>query len=95
MKKFIYLFTILLFLLLVILPLFSIVFGSFIKNGSFTLENYFDIFNKRTLFLLSRSAGLAFSVAVLSTLIGGFFAFVLTKTNLPFKKFFKLIITTK
>ena len=91
MRKIIYLLTILTFLFLVILPICTIVFGSFVKNGIFTLENYFEILNKGTLYLLLKSVGIAFSVAILSTFIGGFFAFFLTKTNLPLKTFFKVV----
>ncbi len=41
--------------------------------------------------LVLKSLELAFFVAILATLLGGFFAFFLTKTNLPFKNFFKLL----
>ena len=91
MKKTIYSISLLVFLFIVIFPLFFMVVSSFFKNGIFTLEHYLDILNKSTLFLLLKSAGLAFSVAAISTLIGGFFAFTLTKTNLPKKNVFKLV----
>ncbi|MBW1901232.1 MAG: iron ABC transporter permease [Deltaproteobacteria bacterium] len=91
MKKYIYIITILAFLFLVISPLFTMVFSSFIINGIFTLEHYLGILNKSTLLLLLKSVGLAFSVATIATLIGGFFAFTLTKTNLPKKNILKLI----
>lgn len=91
MKKYIYIITISAFLFFVICPLFTMVVSSFFKNGVFTLEHYLGILNKSTLFLLLKSAGVALSVAVISTLIGGFFAFTLTKTNLLMKNIFKLI----
>ncbi len=84
MKKALYILTAFLFLFLVILPLFSII------VDSFTFENYYEIVNKRTLFLLGKSLGLAFLVSLVSTIVGGFFAFFVTKTNLWFKNFFKL-----
>ncbi len=91
MKKTIYIITIFAFLFLVIFPLLTMVVSSFFKNGNFTLEHYLYVLNKGTLFLLLKSIGLAFAVALIATLIGGFFAFTLTKTNLPMKNIFKLI----
>jgi len=91
MKKTIYTFTVLSFLILVILPLFTMVLSSFVKNGVFTLEHYIYILNSSTVFLLLKSVGIAFSVAAISTLVGGFFAFTTTKTNLPLKAVFKLV----
>jgi len=91
MKRFIYAFTILAFLFFVISPLFTIFISSFIKNGALTLEHYLDILTKNNLLLLLKSAAIAFFVALISTLIGGFFAFTLTKTNLPLKSIFKLL----
>ena len=38
-----------------------------------------------------KSLELAFFVATISTILGGFFAFFLTKTNLPFKNIFKIL----
>jgi len=40
---------------------------------------------------LLKSLELSFFVGLISTLFGGFFAFFLTKTNLPFRNFFKLL----
>ena len=91
MKKLLYFFTTLTFTFLVIFPLFTIVFDSFFKDDIFTLANYFEIFNKRTLHLLLKSLELAFLVSFISTLLGGFFAFFLTKTDLFARNFFKLI----
>lgn len=91
MKKWVYTITVLAFLILVIFPLFFMVVGSFFNNGIFTLKHYLDILDKSTLLLLLKSAGLAFSVAAIATVIGGIFAFTLTKTNLPMKNIFKLV----
>ncbi len=90
MKKALYFLTASLFIFLVILPLFMIVFDSFFKDGIFTLESYYEILNQKTLLLLLKSLGLAFLVSLISTIVGGFFAFFLAKTDLPFKNFFKL-----
>jgi ABC-type Fe3+ transport system permease subunit len=90
-KKVLYLLTAFLFIFLVILPLFMIVFDSFFKDGIFTFESYYEILNQKTVLLLLKSLGLAFLVSLISTIIGGFFAFFLTKTDLPLKNLFKLI----
>jgi len=86
-----YTLTITIFLFLVALPLLNILYDSFFKEGVFGLSNYLEIFNQKTLLLLLKSLKLAFIVAIISTIIGGFFAFFLTKTNLPFKNIFKLL----
>ena len=90
-KTKLYTLTITIFLFLVVLPLLNILFDSFFKEGVFGLVNYLEVFNQKTLKLLLKSLELAFFVATISTVIGGFFAFFLTKTNLPFKDIFKLL----
>ena len=92
MKKALYFLTAFLFGFLVLLPLFSILLDSFFKESVFTLENYYQIANKKTMLLLFKSLMLAFLVSFISTVLGGFFAFFLTKTNLPSKNIFKLIL---
>ncbi|TGO03043.1 hypothetical protein PN36_13755 [Candidatus Thiomargarita nelsonii] len=84
MRKSVYTITILAFFFLVICPLFTMFVSS-------SLEHYLGILNKSTLFLLLKSTGLAVAVATISTLIGGFFALTLTKTNLPIKNILKLV----
>ena len=92
MKKPLYIITISAFVFLVVLPLLTMFVSAFVNNGILTLEHYSEILNKSTLFLLLKSAGLAFIVAMISTMIGGFFAFILTKTNLPLRNGFKLVL---
>ncbi len=90
MKKTIYFSAIAAFLFFVILPLLTVVSGSFFKGGLFTFENYLDILNVSTFRLLLKSVIIAFSAALIATLGGGFFAFTLSKTNLSLRGFFKL-----
>ncbi len=92
MKKSLYFLTITAFLFLVIVPLFSVVVGSFANNGDVSFKNYFQIFNYKNFSLLLKTVGIAFCVSIISTLNGGFFAFVLTKTDLPLKNLFKLVL---
>jgi len=75
----------------VVLPLLYILFDSFFKEGVFGVANYVEILNQKTLILLLKSLELAFFVATIATFVGGFFAFFLTKTNLAFKNFFRVI----
>lgn len=90
MKKTIYFIITGLFLLVVILPLLTVIISSFTKNSNFSLENYVEIFQPKTLQLLLSSVTLAGIIAITTTIIGGVFAFFLTKTDLPFRNIFKL-----
>lgn len=69
----------------VISPIISILIES-------TLLNYVDIINVKTLNILINSIKLASIVALLSTIIGGFFAYLLTKTDISLGKFYKLLL---
>jgi len=90
MKKYLYFITTVLFFLVVLLPILSVFTGSFVKNGSFSLDNYSEIFKGRTLALLLTSIIMAGTISFISTVIGGVVAFLLTKTDFPFKNIFKI-----
>ncbi len=90
MKKYLYFITIVLFFLVVLLPILSVFTSSFVKNGSISLENYLEIFKGRTLTLLLTSIIMAGTISLVSTVIGGIVAFLLTKTDFPFKNIFKI-----
>jgi len=90
MKKYIYFFTIVLFFLGVLLPVLSVFANSFIKFGGFSLENYSEIFKEKTLTLLLTSVIMAATISFISTVTGGVVAFLLSKTNFPFKNIFKI-----
>ncbi len=92
MKKLVYSITTLLFFFFVLFPLLLMIAGSFFDHSGFTLRPYLLIFNKNTFLLLFRSALLASAVAFLSTALGAFFAFSLTKTDLPARGALKLTI---
>jgi len=91
MKKYLYFITIVLFFLAVLLPILSIFASSFVKNSSFSFENYSEIFKGRTLTLLLTSIVMAGTISFISTVIGGVAAFLLTKTDFPFKNIFKIV----
>jgi ABC-type Fe3+ transport system permease subunit len=74
----------------VLLPILSVFTSSFVKNDSFSLENYSEIFRGRTLTLLLTSIVMAGIISFISTVIGGVVAFLLAKTDFPFKNPFKI-----
>lgn len=79
----------------IIIPLFNIFKISFSNAESgFTLEKFFEVINDkgyRRTFLNSMKLGL--TVALVSTFIGFIFAFALTRTEMPGKRFFRAIAT--
>lgn len=103
---FLVLFVVLLFLIVV--PLWEIIKESFqlsssdarkagVSAGTFTLEYWKQLFcsniSKKLLYEpLLHSLTIALSVSALSILIGGLTAWLMVRTDLPFKKFFSLAI---
>ena len=87
--------TILLLLLFVIYPLLKIlVFSLTDAEGNFSLANLVSIFTtSRYLAVFGRTMLLGVLVAILSTFIGYLFAYAITRTNVPCKKFLKTIDT--
>ena len=87
--------TILLLLLFVIYPLLKIlVFSLTDAEGNFSLANLVSIFTtSRYLAVFGRTMLLGVLVAILSPFIGYLFAYAITRTNVPCKKFLKTIAT--
>lgn len=87
--------TILLLLLFVIYPLFKIlIFSLTDAEGNFSLANLGDILStSRYLRVFGRTMLLGLVVAVISTFIGYIFAYTITRTNVPGKRFLKTIAT--
>ena len=87
--------TILLLLLFVIYPLLKIlVFSLTDAEGNFSLAHLVSIFTtSRYLAVFGRTMLLGVLVAILSTFIGYLFAYAITRTNVPCKKFLKTIAT--
>lgn len=87
--------TILLLLLFVIYPLFKILLFSLTDaEGNFSLANLGDILStSRYLRVFGRTMLLGLVVAVISTFIGYIFAYTITRTNVPGKRFLKTIAT--
>lgn len=84
-----------LLLLFVIYPLVKVLlFGLTDESGKFSLKSISSILTTpRYLSTLGRTLGLGLIVAVLSTIIGYVFAYTITRTNAPCKKFLKTIAT--
>lgn len=84
-----------LLLLFVIYPLAKVlIFGMTDENGNLSLSSLASILSTpHYLQTLKRTLGLGLLVAVISTLIGYLFAFTITRTNAPCKKFLKMIAT--
>lgn len=87
--------TILLLLLFVIYPLFKIlIFSLTDAEGNFSLANLGTILStSRYLQVFGRTMLLGLVVAVISTFIGYIFAYTITRTNVPGKRFLKTIAT--
>lgn len=79
----------------VLFPLFKVLVLSFTTNeGAFSLSTFWDIVSKasfRKTFMNSMKLGII--TAALASLIGYIFAYAITRTNIPFKGFFKMIAT--
>ena len=87
--------TILLFLLFVVYPLLKVlIFSLTDAAGNFSLANLTTILTtSRYLAVFGRTMLLGVIVAVIATFIGYIFAYTITRTNVPCKKFLKTIAT--
>lgn len=75
-------------------PLFEAARLSFVQDGRFTLATWKTILTTRQyLSALKGSLQLGIVTATLSTLVGFLFAFTVTRTTVPFKKFFSAMAT--
>ena len=79
----------------VLLPIFNVLkMGVTTKEGQFSLANLIEIIsNNRYRQTFYNSLQLGLIVAVVATLIGYLFAFAITRTEMPFKRFFRTIAT--
>lgn len=80
--------------LFVILPLYKIFQISFVEDGHFTLVTFWELlsksYNRRPLF---NSLKLGMAVSFLGTTIGFIFAYAITRVEIPFKNFFRVVAT--
>ncbi len=87
-------------------PFYAIIFGSFVffivipvaytlgtaLFADSSLTDNLQLLNKDTFLLLAKSCIIAFSIALLSTLFGTALGFLLYKTQVPFRSFFKIAL---
>lgn len=87
--------TILLLLLFVVYPLLKVlIFSLTDADGNFSLANLVTILTtSRYLAVFGRTMLLGIIVAIIATFIGYIFAYTITRTNVPCKKFLKTIAT--
>ena len=90
-KYFIWLIVII-FAAAVLLPLLSLIFTSFFTDGKFTVANFSSIFQTTTLKSIGNSLIIAAWVGFVSVAFGCGFAFLFTKTNLPFKNTLRFLL---
>lgn len=90
MKKSLYVIIFLLYVFSIVIPI-AYTFGtSLFIEGSFI--NNLQLLNKDTFFLLVKSVGISSAIAFLSTLFGSILGFLLYKTKVLFRSFFKLAL---
>jgi iron(III) transport system permease protein len=81
-------------LIFVISPIYMVIKTSFIVDKQFNLSNYLAIFSKRYYFQpFLNSMILGICTASTGTLLGFAFAYAITRTPMPFKRFFRLTAT--
>jgi iron(III) transport system permease protein len=81
-------------LVFVAFPLYMVFKASLIVNKQFDLSNYLAIFAKRYYFQpLINSMVLGILAATAGTVLGFVFAYAITRTPLPFKRFFRMTAT--
>jgi iron(III) transport system permease protein len=75
-------------------PLYMVFKASLIVNKQFDLSNYLAIFSKRYYFQpFINSMILGIAAATAGTMLGFVFAYAITRTPLPFKRFFRMTAT--
>ncbi len=73
----------------IVYPTVSVLQKSFVADGSFSLDNYVEVFTKPHLYgTIGSSALVALGAALLSTTLGLIIAVVVFKTTAPFRKLF-------
>ena len=84
--------SILILVVVVAIPVLLIFWTSFFVNGSFNAGDIMDILRQRDTYeALKNSLIIAFGTTIFSTIIGVFFAWLVSRTDLPFKETMKLL----
>jgi iron(III) transport system permease protein len=81
-----------LFCVITLLPIVSMYVGALFPEEHFSLESYSKgLLNRRQLVLLKNSFTLALGVSFFSVILGVPFAFLIARTNIPFRSVFKKV----
>ena len=91
-SKYVILLPALLFAAVILLPLLSLLVTSVFADGKLTIENFSSIFQTTTLKSIGNSLIIAAWVGFVSVAFGYGFAFLFTKTNLPFKNTLRFLL---
>jgi iron(III) transport system permease protein len=84
--------SILILVMVVAIPVLLIFWTSFFVNGSFNAKDIMDILGQRDTYeALKNSLIIACGTTIFSTIIGVFFAWLVSRTDLPFKETMKLL----
>ena len=80
-------------LVLVVYPLWQVFYRSFLHQGVFSLQNYHKVFTHPTYYrALLNSVWISVAAAVLCMAMGTIFAFLVVRTNLPYKRSLRTLI---
>ena len=83
-------FAVLILLAIVAFPMILVFIESFLDNGKFTLEFLKKVFSEPANYSsLANTLKLSILTVLFGTIIGSFFAWLVARTDLPFKEFFK------
>lgn len=83
---------VLILLLVVAFPMLMVFVESFIKDGEFTVEFFQRVFTeKANLKPIINTLTISILTAFFGTIIGSFFAWLVARTDIPFKSFFKTV----
>lgn len=90
MKKNLYIIVFVAFIFFIVIPVIYTLGTALFVDGS--LNDNLQLLDKETFFLLSKSIVVAFIIALFSTLLGTVLGFLLYKTNVKFREFFKIAL---
>ena len=88
--------SILILVIIVAVPVLLILFTAFFENGKLNVAGVVKVLSdKDTYSALLNSLIIAIGTTFISTLFGVFFAWLVARTDLPFKKFMKIMFQVK
>jgi iron(III) transport system permease protein len=90
--EFVLIFSILVLVIFVAIPVLLILYNAFFVNGKLNLTNAVKVLKEKDTYeALRNSIHIAIGVTILSTIVGVFFAWLITRTDIPMKNFMKVV----